>query len=239
MNQMIKRHFNCVSVRVGFARVACVSLIAASLSCAPASRTSGEAKIAKSKLNGASFAQRQVRYMTPFDLMETLKVSFGEAAGHIDQGCVEINDDNRGLLGDSVAATGSPIFSEPGSSFVRWYFKCETAYIAQLAASVGANVAGRDEMLYGPTLLALVKRDPLFLNQKFSRLPRYQRLAIARDAIERLIGPSEIIADFGFFKSSDELAQKVADDVDPNVTVQEAIKAILASVAIRDEFLSY
>lgn len=190
--------------------------------------------------SAASFAQRQVRYMAPLDLIQTLKQTFIDSPS-IPQDCAELTDTNRSLIGDSSAATGSPIFSEPGSSFVRWYMKCSSQYIDLESREVSDQDVPATEKFLGPTLAAKYRQPgPPVLRAKFSSLTAVERLAVAREAVERLIGPSEIVADFGFYKSNDDLAQKIVSDVmvnDPEVL--KAVEEILLAVAIRDEFLSY
>lgn len=184
----------------------------------------------------ASFANRQVRYMMPFDLMQTLAQVFGEnakkAASH---DCTTLTETNRSLLGDSSAATGSPVFSEPSSNFVRWYMGCLIDLSGQLRASALKDES--DAQRFWGTYLYAHKSSQL---EPFVTLAQNDRLQIIEEKIAQLIGPTEIIADFGYFSSTAELAKKIEADVaSRGMNAGDSMQLILQSIAIRDEFMSY
>ncbi len=182
-----------------------------------------------------AFEQKQVRYMTPFDLMQTLRQSFGTyALGLIPHDCTTLTDANRGLLGDSSAATGSPVFSEPSSNFVRWYVGCLGAYTKALSMSFTDKQL--QSLFWGPTLTA----HPDWQSKLFTDLAEADRVQIVKEQIERMIGPSDVVSDFGYFASSDALATKIATDVATyNESMDDSMKRILQAIALRDEFMSY
>ena len=59
--------------------------------------------------------------------------------------------------------------------------------------------------------------------------------------VGHVIGPDEIIADFGWFANSGALADHVLALIEKNeeMTVQDAAGRSLYLLALRDEFLSY
>lgn len=180
-----------------------------------------------------SFAPKQIRYMAPFDILRTLKEIYPNAVANVNQNCKFIGDEIRGIVGDSSAATGSPIFHEPNAGFIRWYVACVKEY-AERFQNLNTATA------FGPHLMALVAKNPSLPYTEFSKIALEDQLLIIEDHISRLIGPSEVIEDFGYFKNSRELAQHILDSLqDQNALTNKVLVDIDIAIAIRDEFLSY
>lgn len=178
-----------------------------------------------------SFAPKQRRYYATDELIKMLQRTFsGISFESIIPDCRELTEANRAVLGDIMPQTGSPIFSAPSSSFVRWYVKCLNEYIER--SPVPAEI-------YGPTVANEIRNGHYSSASPYASLPAPLRLAMAQEQIERLIGPSEVIADFGYFANSAALAQSILRLVPEAMSLQQAASRILILVATRDEFLSY
>lgn len=188
----------------------------------------------------ASYEQKQVRYMAPLDLINTLIQTFG--AMPYPGECTQLTASNRTLLGDSSAATGSPIFSEPSSNFVRWYVGCVNQYTQNLQSvseSSAIDSAGA-RSFYGATLSAARASKPSLQNSPFNSLDRATQVRAVVDHIDQMIGPSDVVADFGFYLSSEAMAEKIATDVAATpISVEDAMRKIMMAIALRDEFMSY
>lgn len=185
-----------------------------------------------------SFASRQVRYMMPLDLMTLLRVSFPVHLDSILTNCKELTSDNRSLVGDNSAASGSPVFSEPSSGFVRWYTDCVRAYLRGFEDD--ETDVEKAKIFYGSHLVEALPDQQDRLRTLFSSLPSDLQKAAVMDQIERLIGPSEIIEDFGYFRDSEALADHLLQlSQVSGQTVPEALREIMFYISVRDEFLSY
>lgn len=182
-----------------------------------------------------SFASRQIRYMTPFDLIQLLRVTFPVPdLTQVDGDCTKLTDENRGLIGDNSPLTGTPIFDEPSSGFVRWYAGCLNSYLEQYASQTSND----PKIFYGETLGAMINSATV-PSSVFLDLPADLQKRIVLEIVEKMVGPDEVIADFGYFTGADALADHVLQSLDAKMSVKEAVTRIYFLVGIRDEFLSY
>ena len=189
-------------------------------------------------LRARSFVGKQIRYMMPHELLELLALKLPAPTREIAPECKQLTDANRGLLGDSLPSTGSPIFDQPTSGFVRWYSNCLNARLRSLMSKRTETDA---LVLFGPTLGRRVLADRSIAARRFADLPAAERRQMVLEQIAQMIGPEDVIKDFGFFAGTDELEGHVTRLIDrkPELTVAEAGSKSLFYLSIRDEFLSY
>jgi hypothetical protein len=178
--------------------------------------------------------------MMPLDLMMLLRKTFSSVdLNLIESNCKELTPSNRGLVGDNLPSTGSPAFAAPSSGFVGWYVRCLDRYTSQLEAAPLTEQKYREH--FGLSLASLVAGDPLLVHSRFAALAPEVRETMVLEQIERLIGPSEVISDFGFFSDIQGLAAHVLTllAAKPDLTVATAARRSLILIATRDEFMSY
>lgn len=229
------------SFSLGFAKRSTIMALTALAVVALGGCSLGSERTSAIEAKGArSFSPRQIRYMTPFDLMQTLKRTFPSEASDVELDCRELTEANRGIIGDSSASTGSPVFSEPNEGFVRWYVNCVAQYIARVKIEVSSGKTTAKTTYYGPTLERAIEDNPDLFTVPFAKLDLAMQKQAVREQIERMIGPDEVVVDFGYFESVDALAEHVLTALpNPNAIVIDAVEQIHAQIAIRDEFLSY
>jgi len=191
-----------------------------------------------------SFTERQLRYFSPYDLMQVLKRTFPGARAQVTDDCRVLTDVNRSVLGDDRPATGSPVFSDPSSSFVRWYAMCLDVYLKAFESFTTTD-AEKARAFYGATLDDYLSQHPDARAGAFVALPTEIREAAVREQVERMIGPDEVVADFGYHESVASLATEVLNALSlentdaNNISINEAMKKLIYLIAFRDEFLSY
>ena len=185
-----------------------------------------------------SFVGKQIRYMMPHELLDLLALKLPAPTREIAPECKQLTDANRGLLGDSLPSTGSPIFDQPTSSFVRWYSNCMNARLRSLAS---LRTEPDALVLFGPTLGNRVLADRSLGSRRFAELPVAERRRMVIEQIAHMIGPEDVIKDFGFFAGTEALADHVSRLIDrkPELTVSDAGAKALFYLSLRDEFLSY
>lgn len=203
--------------------------------------------------NYRSFAERQVRYMAPYDLIQLMNRSFPVDLTFVLPDCKELTESNRALIGDSAPGTGSPIFDQPSSNFVRWYSGCILERIQSFAWGAmndsAKSAPGEVEVLFfGSHLANLAVQWASEKNQsrlrfymgKFDQLSSEAQDELLIHHIERLIGPSEVIGDFGYFKTSEDLARFLLESIrGQDLDIVKATEKASFLIALRDEYLSY
>ena len=182
-----------------------------------------------------AFAQKQIRYMGPGELIDLMQAVFPvRDIQYISGDCTSLTPANRGLVGDIMPSTGSPIFDHPTDNFVNWYAGCLNARLSFMKLE-------SHEIYYGASLSTALKEYEYTFATPFRELPAELRRTMVLEHIEHVIGPSDIVADFGWFADSGALADHVLALIERNeaMTVEEAAGRSLYLLALRDEFLSY
>ena len=195
------------------------------------------ASLADDAASPRSFEEHQIRYLAPIDLLQTMSRALPSETGSLPVDCRELTENNSGLVGVSSAGTGSPIFSQPSADFVRWYVGCVNVRLLYMNEILRPALVS---VIYGTTVGRLVTSNPALANLPFETLDAVTRKAMVREQIERMIGPEEIVADFGYFRSGDEMADWVLKTMAGEaLTVRMGCQRAMFLISIRDEFLSY
>lgn len=107
----------------------------------------------------ASFTENWSRYPSPDVIIARLHQDFPDGAfTYTNTGCNIMNDENRGLLGDSSPQTGKPAVDNPNSSFISWYSNCVTNLIKNEAYASGGTDEERFKQINGELAFGLCQK---------------------------------------------------------------------------------
>jgi hypothetical protein len=189
-----------------------------------------------------SFSPRQIRYLTPYDLITRFHQVFPYAIASASSECVGLTEQNRPLVGDNSVVTGDPSHPEPSFGFVVWYSKC----VNELASRTFDSTSEAEvKFAFGETLYAWLQQNHGGSTQiQWSDIPANLQDYFLREQIERMVGPEAVIQDFGNFASMDAYLNDRKSKAISTLTVAtpgltDVAKAFALAVGLSDEFLSY
>ena len=198
----------------------------------------------------AAFDTNQMRYLSPFDILQTQKTLFpvtADSNAKVAQNCQELDVSNRSVIGDNQPVTGKPAIAHPSGGFMRWYATCLTEYIqASTQQARDYFDAGKKTApvayLWGPKFLGWIQtqtRRGTGWDMSWKHLPAIERETFLNYQIERMIGPETVITDLGLCKSQRELRVLMEKTFEESETVNSALQKSMFFLGMRDEFLTY
>ena len=199
------------------------------------------------EISRVSFSPKQIRYFTPFDLMAVFHQIFpaGEV-GYGVTGCYSLSEVDRPVIGDALPSTGEPAIGEPSFGFVVWVSRCLQG-MTKATYDPLVFTPESERFAYGPDFFAW--REQAVPGQQIAHLPWRSVPTAIQDGflakeILRMVGPDDVIRDFGNFASVADFARdrslkgRAATAASPP-TVAEFAEAFAFAVGLSDEFLSY
>lgn len=192
-----------------------------------------------------SFAQRQVRYLSPPDLIVRFRQVFpGAEWGDLQRRCFMLTPQNRPLLGDNQLVTGEPALQDPAFGFVIWSMRCLT----DMAKATFDPASAREFAdAYGDGLATwrAAHRPQGFASTIAWRdVPPEVQSGFLRFQTEKMVGPEAVIQDFAQYPTmeafiTDRYEGALRTIETPEPSLSDVAVAFAVAVGITDEFLSY
>lgn len=216
-------------------------------------------------LTFASFEQNTRRYLSGPELLwslyrvlphsETLFV----ANYSLDEPCKMLSEKNTSALGVAEPTLGEAMSPHPHSGTIQWLQGCVSVYFA---ASPEIYAPWKEiKAFYGEEFIQALRIHPIFSKDfageaqwttmnstlmmhlytyQWGQFSQKEKEALIGGLIFSILGPEEIIADFGF-TTKQRLIKAYINRLDktPQRPTFEAIKVISLNLILREEFLSY
>ena len=197
--------------------------------------------------SNASFEETSRRYLTGHEIILSLQTILP-----LPQHCLDINTNNRSLLGVNSPLTGNPISPAPTQATIQWILKCVGSSMATLSYPYEKNYQEQLKILVGEKLYQFLITPPPYtagsdeqmiafkIQKKWSELSPDIQQATVRHVVQVFLGNDDMIRDFGLIDPEVlrlkllQWPQKV-----PDAKILDIIKFLTVNLAVRDEFLSY
>lgn len=191
-----------------------------------------------------SFEETARRYMSGPEIMLSL-AEYIPMAKNVDEKCNKLQQSNHTASGSNSPASGEPVSPTVNEATVQWISAC--------IKSILINPTNFDEK--NPPDRYLGEVGFQILQEKYKPVaPLYggfyglwstwtppEQTALIQSMVKSVLGPDEVIKDFGFAKDSNEIVQKikVITDKMQDKAVHQVAHIIFLNLVLRDEFLSY
>lgn len=208
-----------------------------------------------SQYAGASFAEKNKRYLSTKDMFTLLTQKFPllsnpNSVQTLKPSCWVIGSNNTNVTGLVNPAVGSPATTQPSAGFVRWWGSCAELIIKDQFTVLKNNPTFEKlwQRYWAPAVLDQLRdksnvADPFHQLQEieWKKVSNRTKDAQIRYLIEEFIGPNPVIRDLGFVKGTDELIGILKDTLDPNstMTFSDANQKLILATLLREEFLTY
>ena len=206
-----------------------------------------------SKIANAAFDENGTRYMMPADFYTKLIMLFPNGRNN----CAFFFDGGA-LYGAINPVNGIAKSTTPDSNFISSYSQCGSSIISSELTMVSGAAApsppvegdlsspetlAKDsaKRIYGPLLKALTKnveQIPEVLYLATTTLPKQTLLDHTVYLIHYMLGPDEVIKEYGKVSGAGELAQIYINQFSAN-SISDFTTKVLSVLLIRDEFLTY
>ena len=193
------------------------------------------ARSKNSLLQNASFDATWSRYPSPDMVIEFMRRIYPHANyayNNVGDECLALNTiGNRTLLGDSDPANGKPVLKQPNGGFVNWYTTCVGKLIY---SNFDSNFALFQQMLPSDQIKMINDDFSPLLSQEciaqstagvqypmnyvylcpWAQLSTSAKLSMIHAAINRFIGPDEIVSDLGIAADAGALSKIILDEIE-------------------------
>jgi len=162
-------------------------------------------------LHQTSFEQDWFRYPSPDSIFAQFIRTYPTVAENIfsvSEGCRQLTDENRSLLGDSSTLSGSPSVPNPNSAFANWYLNCvkeyttieESAFYMQPQHSIAELGQTFSKEAISKCYPGQAATDSI-ASQNFycvwQTLGAAEQLAMVNAVVLDLVGPDDVLKDIG------------------------------------------
>lgn len=170
-----------------------------------------------------AFSQNNHRYMSGIQLLQSL-----EAIGIATQNC-HPSIQNTGqydfsALGTNNTVTGQPNSASPSIATINWIGNCVSLQFQQ---SQGLGY--------------FLKRNANVDSSQWRSLSMDSKLELLKKLMTSILGPDELVEDFGLIQSPDKFRMQIVENADSAMGLADEgiLKSIILTLILRDEFLSY
>lgn len=204
----------------------------------------------QSSLSFASFEENSRRYMSYYDLINSMKIIFTGnevvSAANVSTDCIAVTESTQADLAYNSPATGEPAISSPNSNYVRWIGNCVSSYFNFIGRKTpDTNLLLSEKTKRFLTTFADSQGWPQhvyffqFHTVDLKSIPEDIQIDMIEYAFDAIFGSEAAFNQFKLIDAKSYKASVKEHLKKQNYSVAKALEVIVLNFLTRDEFLSY